>query len=145
MAIMELRLGMSDTKMIINNRINPPVTKAMTMQLNLDFSILKVGRMKYNFAAPMSERLEVKINGVLNPKSWIRGIPEAAQKCEKIALRMALEVFVRHCVELSASITIEGAVKVLTGIGFDEKAIREEARDGYFSIFFILKSDTDSE
>lgn len=107
--------------------------------MQLDFSILKEGYMKYDFSGPITQHLEVKINGILNPKSWIRGIPEAAQRCEKIALRMALEVYVRACVDQGSPITIESAIRILSGIGFDKEAIIQEAKDGYFSVFFIMK------
>ena len=113
--------------------------KTKTMQIEFDFGILTKGKMKYDFTEPMGKHLDVKINGTLKAKNWIVGTGDAAKACEKLALRMALEVYIRSCIEAASSITIDSVVKILVGVGFSSEAIKEEARSGYFSVFFLFK------
>lgn len=95
--------------------------------------------MKYNFMEPINKHIDVKINGSLKAKSWLQGVPQAAQGCERLAIWMALEVYIRASIETSSAITLESAIRVLSGIGFEKQAITEEARSGYFSVFFIFR------
>ncbi|GEP95549.1 UBA domain-containing protein [Chitinophaga cymbidii] len=92
---------------------------------------------KYDFQEPLNSSLEVKINGTLNTKSWIRGKELAANGCCQVALRMALDTYLRTCfVKGTDDHSIDDAVRVLTEMGYAEDEIREAAKDSYFSVFF---------
>lgn len=92
---------------------------------------------KYDFQKPLDEFLNVKITPTIDGKKWVVGKAEAADGSCRIALRLALDVYLRTCfAKGSDDHSIEDAVRVLTEIGYAEDEIREAAQDSYFSVFF---------